>query len=56
MIALGSSFVRMSAALLAVVLAGMPYAGRAQDAPLKVATIPIDTGAEAFYALDQGFF
>ncbi len=48
--------VRVCAALLAVVLAGVPYPGRAQEAALKVATIPIDTGAEAFYALDQGFF
>ncbi|HEY5340590.1 MAG TPA: ABC transporter substrate-binding protein [Candidatus Aquilonibacter sp.] len=47
---------RVCAALLTVVLAGMPSAGRAQDAALKVATIPIDTGAEAFYALDQSFF
>ena len=51
-----SSFLRVCAAFLAIVLAGVPCAGRAQDAALKVATIPIDTGAEAFYALDQGFF
>jgi NitT/TauT family transport system substrate-binding protein len=50
------SGMRIGAALLAVVLAGLPSAGRAQDSVLKVATIPIDTGAEAFYALDQGFF
>jgi NitT/TauT family transport system substrate-binding protein len=50
------SFVRAGAALLALVLAAMPYTGRAQEAALKVATIPIDTGAEAFYGLDQGFF
>ena len=50
------SFVRAGAAVLALVLLVLPSAGRAQDAALKVATIPIDTGAEAFYALDQGFF
>jgi NitT/TauT family transport system substrate-binding protein len=53
---LGRSLVRVCAALLAVVLAGVPYAARAQESAMKVATIPIDTGAEAFYALDQGFF
>src|ERR1019366_3668400 len=52
----GPAFVRAGAALLTLILAATPYAGRAQDAVLKVATIPIDTGAEAFYALDQGFF
>jgi NitT/TauT family transport system substrate-binding protein len=51
-----SSFVRAGAALLAFALVALPSGGRAQDAALKVATIPIDTGAEAFYALDQGFF
>jgi NitT/TauT family transport system substrate-binding protein len=51
-----SSFVRAGAALLALAFVALPSGGRAQDAALKVATIPIDTGAEAFYALDQGFF
>jgi NitT/TauT family transport system substrate-binding protein len=47
---------RSSAALFIVALALVPLAGRAQEVPIKIATIPIDTGAEAFYALDQGFY
>jgi len=47
---------RLGAAVLAIALLAVPYAGRAQDVSLKVATIPIDAGAEVFYGLDQGFF
>src|ERR1700748_3052107 len=47
---------RVCAAVLAVALLGQPLIARAQEAPIKIATIPIDTGAEAFYALDQGFY
>jgi ABC-type nitrate/sulfonate/bicarbonate transport system substrate-binding protein len=47
---------RACAAALAVVLSGLPLLGYAQEATIKIATIPIDTGAEAFYAHDQGFF
>jgi ABC-type nitrate/sulfonate/bicarbonate transport system substrate-binding protein len=47
---------RACAAALAVVLSGLPLLGYAQEATIKIATIPIDTGAEAFYARDQGFF
>jgi NitT/TauT family transport system substrate-binding protein len=50
------SLVRIAAAVLALVFAAAPFPGRAQETTLKIATIPIDTGAEAFYALDQGFF
>jgi NitT/TauT family transport system substrate-binding protein len=49
-------YARMCAALLSAVLAVLPLAGSAQDVPIKIATIPIDTGAEPFYAVDQGFF
>jgi NitT/TauT family transport system substrate-binding protein len=35
----------------------IPAVGNAQStATIRLATIPIDTGAEAFYAADQGFF
>jgi NitT/TauT family transport system substrate-binding protein len=37
-------------------LIGAPYPGRAQSVTLSIATIPIDVGAEAFYARDAGFF
>jgi ABC-type nitrate/sulfonate/bicarbonate transport system substrate-binding protein len=47
---------RVCAAAFAVVLTGLPLASPAQEATVKIATIPIDTGAEAFYALDQGFY
>jgi len=47
---------KSGAALLALALTLLPIAGPAQDAALKVATIPIDAGAEAFYAQEQGFF
>jgi ABC-type nitrate/sulfonate/bicarbonate transport system substrate-binding protein len=47
---------RACAAAFAVVLSGLPLMGHAQEATIKIATIPIDTGAEAFYALDQGFY
>ena len=47
---------RLGAAALAVLMIASPLSVRAQDAPIKIATIPIDTGAEAFYATDQGFF
>src|SRR6185437_11603383 len=33
-----------------------PQAGGAQEATLRIATIPIDVGAEVFYARDAGFF
>jgi NitT/TauT family transport system substrate-binding protein len=33
-----------------------PRAGGAQEATLRIATIPIDVGAEVFYARDAGFF
>jgi NitT/TauT family transport system substrate-binding protein len=45
------------AALAAIVgLLWLPQAARAQTVTLKIATIPIDVGAEVFYAQDQGFF
>ena len=47
---------RACAVALAVVLTGLPLVSPAQEALVKIATIPIDTGAEAFYALDQGFY
>jgi NitT/TauT family transport system substrate-binding protein len=48
---------RISVAGLAFALTLLPAVGNAQSAgPIKLATIPIDTGAEAFYAADQGFF
>ena len=50
------SQVRAIAAVLAVISVGLPLASLAQEATIKIATIPIDTGAEAFYALDQGFY
>jgi ABC-type nitrate/sulfonate/bicarbonate transport system substrate-binding protein len=44
-------------ALLAVALSlGAPHPGGAQETTLKIATIPIDVGAEVFYARDAGFF
>jgi NitT/TauT family transport system substrate-binding protein len=51
-----SSCARLCAALLTLALASLPLAGGAQEVPIKIATIPIDTGAEAFYGLDQGFY
>jgi NitT/TauT family transport system substrate-binding protein len=47
---------RVCAAVLTLTLTVVPQLGNAQEVPLKIATIPIDTGAEAFYALDQGFY
>lgn len=42
--------------LAAAALLAPPYPGRAQETALTIATIPIDVGAEVFYAQDQGFF
>jgi NitT/TauT family transport system substrate-binding protein len=48
---------RTTFACFTLALTMIPAAGSAQNAaPIKLATIPIDTGAEAFYAADQGFF
>jgi len=45
------------AALIAVVgLLCLPNQVRSQETRLKIATIPIDVGAEVFYARDAGFF
>lgn len=44
----------LAAAALAAAL--VPAPGATQTVTLKVATIPIDTGAEAFFAQEQGFF
>jgi len=43
-------------ALIAAAALLCPQAGGAQEAALKIATIPIDVGAEVFYARDAGFF
>ena len=51
----GSS-ARACAALLISIAVSAPAMGRAQEAPSKIATIAIDTGAEAFYGVEQGFF
>ena len=50
------SCARVCAAALVLTVAGLPLVARAQEAPLNIATIAIDTGAEAFYGLEQGFF
>jgi NitT/TauT family transport system substrate-binding protein len=49
-------FVRSFAAAGAAAVAGRALAARADDAPLRVGALPIDNGAEPFYAQDQGFF
>ena len=56
MIRLVRSCARVCAALLLTSAAVTPAAVRAQEAPIKIATIAIDTGAEAFYGLEQGFY
>ena len=50
-----TKFVRRIAAVAALSLIA-PVPAVAQDATIRLASIPIDTGAEAFYAADQGFF
>jgi NitT/TauT family transport system substrate-binding protein len=47
---------RFAALAAAVALLWLPHAAQAQTVTLKIATIPIDVGAEVFYAQDQGFF
>lgn len=47
---------RLAALAATVALLWLPEAVRAQTATLKIATIPIDVGAEVFYAEDQGIF
>jgi ABC-type nitrate/sulfonate/bicarbonate transport system substrate-binding protein len=42
--------------VLVAAILGTSHAGSAQGSIIKIATIPIDTGAEVFYAEDQGFF
>jgi NitT/TauT family transport system substrate-binding protein len=50
------TFVRSLAAAAAAAVAGTAAAARADDAPLRIGAIPIDNGAEPFYAQDQGLF
>ena len=47
---------RLLALVLVVVLTFGPSAGRAEDAVIRVGTVPNDTGSLPFYALDMGFF
>lgn len=48
------SFVASLLVLTSVMFTG--GSARAQEVTLKIATIPIDAGAEVYYAQDQGFF
>src|SRR5471030_310646 len=43
-------------ATLMVIMLGLPPAQAATLLPVRLGAMPIDTAAEAFYALDQGFF
>jgi len=47
---------RLLAFIAAVGLLSLPHPARSQETTLKIATIPIDVGAEVFYARDAGFF
>jgi NitT/TauT family transport system substrate-binding protein len=46
----------LAAFIAAFVLLSVMSPAQSQTATIKVATIPIDVGAEVFYAQDQGFF
>ena len=50
------AFARLFLALLVGASLIAPGAGSAQESVLRVSTVPIDAGAEPYYAADQGFF